>query len=68
VRTYATLKVDAIAAIARYADDVRSGAFPSAEESYQLPEEVAATFGRDAAVADETATLAFYGDDASMSG
>jgi 3-methyl-2-oxobutanoate hydroxymethyltransferase len=68
VRTYASLKVDAIAAIARYAADVRSGAFPSADESYQLPEEVAATFGRDAAVGDEAATLAFYGDDASMSG
>lgn len=68
VRTYAHLKADAISAITQYAADVRSGAFPGDDESYHLPEEVAATFGRDAAVDDPDALLAFYGDDASMSG
>lgn len=68
VRTYATLKMDAIAAIRQYASDVRDGSFPAPEESYHLPEEVAATFGRDAAVDEHGPSLAFYGDDASMSG
>lgn len=34
VRRYASLKADAVEAIARYADDVRGGRFPSPEESY----------------------------------
>ena len=34
VRRYATLKADAVDAIARYAEDVRGGHFPSPEESY----------------------------------
>lgn len=34
VRRYASLKTDAVAAIARFAEDVRGGHFPSAEESY----------------------------------
>ena len=34
VRRYATLKADAVEAIARYADDVRGGRFPSPDESY----------------------------------
>lgn len=53
VRTYANLKADAVTAIERYVDDVRSGDFPGADESYQLPDEVAATFGRDAAIDDD---------------
>jgi 3-methyl-2-oxobutanoate hydroxymethyltransferase len=68
VRTYAHLKADAIAAIKQYAADVRSGEFPGEGESYHLPEDVAATFGRDAAVGDPESVGAFYGDDASMSG
>ncbi|MBW8827479.1 MAG: 3-methyl-2-oxobutanoate hydroxymethyltransferase [Acidobacteria bacterium] len=68
VRTYAHQKADAIAAISQYAADVRSGSFPGPDESYHLPEELAATFGRDAAVDDPEAVLAFYGDDATMSG
>lgn len=36
VRRYADLKTTSIAAISRFADDVRSGSFPSAEESYHL--------------------------------
>jgi 3-methyl-2-oxobutanoate hydroxymethyltransferase len=68
VRTYATMKVDAIAALRQYAADVRSGDFPAEDESYHLPADVAATFGRDAAVDDPDVTLAFYGDDSSMSG
>ena len=34
VRRYASLKSDAVEAIARFADDVRCGHFPSPEESY----------------------------------
>ncbi|HUR18444.1 MAG TPA: 3-methyl-2-oxobutanoate hydroxymethyltransferase [Acidimicrobiales bacterium] len=34
VRRYASLKTDAVAALARFAADVRSGAFPSEDESY----------------------------------
>jgi 3-methyl-2-oxobutanoate hydroxymethyltransferase len=68
VRTYAHLKAASIAAITEYAADVRSGAFPAEDESYHLPEDVLATFGRDAAVDQPGAPLAFYGDDATMSG
>jgi 3-methyl-2-oxobutanoate hydroxymethyltransferase len=42
VRRYASLKQDAVAAVAAYADDVRAGAFPSDAESYHLPSEPAA--------------------------
>ncbi|MGI8983816.1 MAG: 3-methyl-2-oxobutanoate hydroxymethyltransferase, partial [Acidimicrobiales bacterium] len=45
VRRYATLKVDAVAAVAAYAGDVRARAFPSDAESYHLPSEVAAALG-----------------------
>ena len=45
VRQYATLKEDAVAAMRAYADDVRSGRFPSDEESYHLSDEVAELLG-----------------------
>jgi len=41
VRRYASLKDDAVAAIAAYADDVRTGAFPNDDESYHVSDEVA---------------------------
>jgi 3-methyl-2-oxobutanoate hydroxymethyltransferase len=41
VRRYADLKTVAVDAVRRYADDVRTGAFPSAEESYHLTAEQA---------------------------
>ena len=41
VRRYAELGIDATAAVARYAADVRSGAFPSAKESYAAGAELA---------------------------
>ncbi len=41
VRRYASLKADAVAALAQYASDVRGGIFPSDEESYHLADEVA---------------------------
>lgn len=37
VRRYAALKADAVAAMSAWADDVRSGAFPSDAESYHAP-------------------------------
>ena len=43
VRRYASLKADGIAALAAFADDVRSRRFPADEESYHLSEEVAET-------------------------
>lgn len=40
VRRYADVGAIAVDAVARYAADVRSGAFPAAEESYELPAEI----------------------------
>ncbi|MDQ3757214.1 MAG: 3-methyl-2-oxobutanoate hydroxymethyltransferase [Actinomycetota bacterium] len=45
VRRYASLKADAVEAVAAYADDVRSGRFPSDGESYHLSEETARVLG-----------------------
>ncbi|MFP5256627.1 MAG: 3-methyl-2-oxobutanoate hydroxymethyltransferase [Acidimicrobiia bacterium] len=45
VRRYADLKAASVEALAAYADDVRTGAFPAAEESYHLTAEVAETLG-----------------------
>ena len=41
VRRYAQLRSDAVAAVAAYAADVRSGAFPSPAETYHLADDVA---------------------------
>lgn len=41
VRRYADLQHDAVEALKRYVGDVRSGAFPSDEESYHMSEEAA---------------------------
>jgi 3-methyl-2-oxobutanoate hydroxymethyltransferase len=41
VRRYASLKADAVTAMTAYATDVRTGRFPSDEESYHLSNEVA---------------------------
>lgn len=43
VRRYASLKDDAVAAMTAFADDVRSGRFPSDDESYHVSAEVAET-------------------------
>jgi 3-methyl-2-oxobutanoate hydroxymethyltransferase len=51
VRRYASLKDDAVAAMSAFADDVRSGAFPSAAESYHLS-------------AEQSEALSLYGADA----
>lgn len=45
VRQYADLGTQAVEAMAAFAQDVRSGAFPSREESYALPEDVAGALG-----------------------
>ena len=45
VRRYASIKADAVSAIAAYADDVRTGRFPSDEESYHLSTEAAEALG-----------------------
>ena len=45
VRRYADLKAASVQAIAAYADDVRTGAFPAAAESCHLSAEVAETLG-----------------------
>jgi 3-methyl-2-oxobutanoate hydroxymethyltransferase len=45
VRRYGSLKADGVAAVAAYADDVRSGRFPADAESYHLSEAVAASLG-----------------------
>ena len=45
VRRYASLKADAVEAMARFADDVRRRRFPSDDESYHLNEDVAEALG-----------------------
>ena len=45
VRRYASLKEQAVGAVASFAADVRSGRFPSDSESYHLSDEVAAGLG-----------------------
>jgi 3-methyl-2-oxobutanoate hydroxymethyltransferase len=56
VRQYANLRETMTEAISRFAEDVRTGAYPSAEESYALPADAAAeldlreTPGKDAEV------------------
>jgi 3-methyl-2-oxobutanoate hydroxymethyltransferase len=45
VRRYASLKTDAVGAIAAFADDVRAGRFPTDEETYHLSDEVAGALG-----------------------
>jgi 3-methyl-2-oxobutanoate hydroxymethyltransferase len=43
VRRYANQQADAIAAVTRFADDVRVGNFPSSEETYHAADDVAET-------------------------
>ena len=45
VRQYANLRAVVTDAVTRYADDVRSAAFPSDAESYPLPADAAAELG-----------------------
>jgi 3-methyl-2-oxobutanoate hydroxymethyltransferase len=45
VRRYASLKSDAVTAMAAFAEDVRTKRFPSAEESYHLSPETAEVLG-----------------------
>ena len=47
VRRYASMKADGVAALSAFADDVRSGAFPSDDESYHLPAAAAAELAVD---------------------
>jgi 3-methyl-2-oxobutanoate hydroxymethyltransferase len=45
VRRYASLKADGVAALAQFADDVRTKRFPADDESYHLNEDAAAALG-----------------------
>ncbi|HYF45682.1 MAG TPA: 3-methyl-2-oxobutanoate hydroxymethyltransferase [Acidimicrobiales bacterium] len=45
VRRYASLKDDAVAAMAAFADDVRTHRFPNDDESYHLSDDVAEALG-----------------------
>ena len=47
VRRYASLKADAVTAMAAYASDVRAGRFPSDQESYHLTGDVARQLAAD---------------------
>ena len=58
VRRYASLKADGVAALGAWAADVRSGAFPSEEETYHLP---AATAAALRVADDETDVVGLYG-------
>jgi len=55
VRRYGAAKVDAVAAVAAYAADVRARAFPSDAESYHLSDDVAAALGAGRPTASRTA-------------
>ncbi|HEV2758758.1 MAG TPA: 3-methyl-2-oxobutanoate hydroxymethyltransferase [Acidimicrobiales bacterium] len=55
VRRYGALKVDAVAAVAAYAADVRAHSFPSDGESYHLSDDVAAALGVDRPASSRTA-------------
>ncbi|MHB1930469.1 MAG: 3-methyl-2-oxobutanoate hydroxymethyltransferase [Acidimicrobiales bacterium] len=46
VRRYAALGADAVAAVARWATDVRDGTFPDDSESYHLPADIAGELGQ----------------------
>jgi 3-methyl-2-oxobutanoate hydroxymethyltransferase len=57
VRRYANLQRDAVAAVARFADDVRMGTFPSSDETYHAADDVAETLRlRDASSSTEPAS------------
>ncbi|MBV8387491.1 MAG: 3-methyl-2-oxobutanoate hydroxymethyltransferase [Acidimicrobiia bacterium] len=45
VRRYASVKADSVAALSEYASDVRTGRFPSEDESYHLSDDVAEALG-----------------------
>ncbi len=54
VRSYADLREQAIAALGEYAEDVRSGAFPSEDETYHVRDEVARMLADGGALSDTT--------------
>jgi 3-methyl-2-oxobutanoate hydroxymethyltransferase len=57
VRRYANLHADAVAAVERFAEDVRVGNFPSSEETYHAADDVAETLRlNDSSSAPETAS------------
>ncbi|HEX9545864.1 MAG TPA: 3-methyl-2-oxobutanoate hydroxymethyltransferase [Acidimicrobiales bacterium] len=56
VRRYASLKADAVTAMTAYANDVRTGRFPSDDESYHLSSEVARRL-----LADDELAVGLYG-------
>ena len=45
VRSYANIKENSIDALSAFASDVRSGNFPSEDESYQISDEEAEALG-----------------------
>jgi 3-methyl-2-oxobutanoate hydroxymethyltransferase len=45
VRRYASLRADGVAALAAFADDVRTARFPADDESYHLTSEQAESLG-----------------------
>lgn len=67
VRRYASLKADGTEALAAFAADVRSGAFPSEEETYHLPAATAAALGLAPATEEPGEVVGLYGG-ATMSG
>ncbi len=57
VRQYADLRAAMTDAINRFADDVRAGVYPSAQESYPLPAEAAAELRAELTVAKDDAEI-----------
>jgi 3-methyl-2-oxobutanoate hydroxymethyltransferase len=56
VRRYANLHGDSVAAVRRFADDVRDGTFPSSEETYHAADDVADTLQLNDSAAPEGAS------------
>jgi 3-methyl-2-oxobutanoate hydroxymethyltransferase len=52
VRRYANFHAEGVAAVSRFAADVRSGRFPSSEETYHVADDVTAALSDAAGVAD----------------
>jgi 3-methyl-2-oxobutanoate hydroxymethyltransferase len=53
VRQYAHLELDATQAVARFADDVRGGRFPSSDETYHMTDQMAEGLALDDGIVEE---------------
>ena len=57
VRRYASMQDDATAAVARFADDVRKGRFPSSDETYHMTDQMTEALNLDGDETESQLTL-----------